>query len=84
MSDPNESGPPDPALPVPGSTLELPTIRSVLLGAGVDGSEIDAAERSGTLSYLVIDHLVLPEPAIYTLDELADATGMDAQHIAQL
>jgi len=74
-----------PPAPVPGLPLDaLPTIRSVLLAKGVDGREIDAAERSGALSYLVIDHFVLPEPAIHNLEELAAVTGMDSERIAQL
>jgi len=89
VTGPGEAGSakPGPDRAVPGIAslgLELPTIRSLLSAKGVDEHEIDAAERSGTLPFLVIDHLVLPEPALYDLDGLSAITGMDAERIRQL
>ncbi len=71
--------------PASGSRLDTDvTIREVLHGLGVDDAEIDAAERAGTLAFLAIERLVLPDPALYDLDEVVEVTGMPAEQIVQL
>jgi adenylate cyclase len=59
-------------------------IRAVLSGLGVDDGEIEAAERTGTLAFLAIERLVLPDPAVYNLDEVSAVTGMPTEQIVQL
>ncbi|MBI2710679.1 MAG: hypothetical protein HYX34_13460 [Actinobacteria bacterium] len=61
-----------------------PTLPEVLEAAGVAPDEIEQAESEGTLAYLAIERLVLGEPPIYDLTEIAVAARMPAGEIAHL
>jgi adenylate cyclase len=59
------------------------TVREALQALGVPSSEIERAGRDGTLVLLAIEHLVLPDPARYTLDDLAERANMPSEQVAQ-
>ncbi len=51
-------------------------LRESLLARGVPEEEVDAAEASGTLRLLAVEHLVLSGPPRYGGDEVAARTGL--------
>lgn len=59
------------------------TVREALQALGVPFADIDGAARDGTLVLLAIEHLVLPDPARYTLDDLAERSNMPSEQVAQ-
>ncbi len=59
-------------------------IRAMLAAAGVPTEDVDAAARTGTLGYLALDELAMPDPAVLDLDEVAAHAGMGADQIALL
>jgi len=69
---------------VSGPTAEQPAIRSVLAASGVSEGDIAAAARAGTLRYLALDELVMPDAALYDLDEVGERSGMPVDQIALL
>src|SRR6266498_2257199 len=52
------------------------TVRDVLTEMGLSEEEIDQAEVAGTDEMLALDHLVLPDPGRFSMDELAAAAGL--------
>ncbi|MCX7619724.1 MAG: hypothetical protein N2037_02630 [Acidimicrobiales bacterium] len=56
-------------------------LRSLLVDLGVDEQEVEQASGDGTLHLLALERLVSLEPAVYTLEEVAAATGLDADAI---
>jgi adenylate cyclase len=69
--------PVDPALPVvpvgPGAPRTLHELAESL---GIDPDEAARAEADGTLGLLIVDHLVVPEPGVYTQDEVVVRSGL--------
>ncbi len=54
------------------------SVESLLRAAGVSQEELDAAIEDGTLEWLAVDYLVLPEPPKYSVDDLAER-GYDVE-----
>jgi adenylate cyclase len=54
------------------------SVESLLRAAGVSQEELDAAIEDGTLEWLAVDYLVLPEPPKYSIDDLAER-GYDVE-----
>ena len=54
------------------------SVESLLRAAGVSQEELDAAIEDGTLEWLAVDYLVLPEPPKYSVDDLAEQ-GYDVE-----
>ncbi len=48
------------------------SVESLLRAAGVSQVELDGAIEDGTLEWLAVDYLVLPEPPKYSIDDLAE------------
>jgi adenylate cyclase len=56
----------------------------LLRDVGVDEGELAEADRRGHLPLLVVEHLVLAEPATHDLDGMADATGLTPELITRV
>jgi adenylate cyclase len=54
------------------------SVESLLRAAGVSQEELDAAIEDGTLEWLAVDYLVLPEPPKYSVNDLAEQ-GYDVE-----
>ena len=52
------------------------SLRQLAEQLGVPPEEIEAAEQDGTLGLLVVEHVVVPEPGIYTQDEIVERSGL--------
>lgn len=52
------------------------TLRALAERVGIDPSDIDRAEQDGTLGLLLVEHTVLPEPPVYTRDEVEARSGL--------
>ena len=69
-------------LPVstPGDSFAgLPAARNLhdlAASLGIDAEDGRRAEADGTLGLLIVDHLVVPEPGVYTQDEIAARSGL--------
>ena len=48
------------------------SVESLLRGVGVSQEELDAAAEDGTLEWLAVDRLVLPETPLYSINDLAE------------
>ena len=66
--------PPDPA----------ETLRDRLLRAGVPAPQIDDAEANGSLDLLALEHLAIPDPAVYDVERLAEICGLPIDQIGAL
>jgi len=62
------------AEPVPNDGPKTP--RELAESIGIAPDDIDRAETDGTLGLLIVDHLVVPEPAIYTQAEMDARSGL--------
>lgn len=60
------------------------TLRHMLLAQGVPNREIDRAQREGRLEMLAIDHLILPVPPRYDIDEVAKRAGLPPETVTRL
>jgi adenylate cyclase len=58
-------------------------IRSFLRDKGVPEPDIDSAQAEGSLHLLVLEHLILPEPPIYTPVQVAERAGMPLERVRQ-
>jgi adenylate cyclase len=56
----------------------------LLRGVGLGDEVIEAARDDHHLELLAIEHLVLPEPAVYDIDHLSATTGLTAVQIQRL
>lgn len=54
----------------------MPTLRGVLAALGATDEEVAAADEAGTVGILAVERLVIPEPARYSPEEVADAAGI--------
>ena len=52
-----------------------------LLDRGVAPDDIHRAEADNTLHLLVLEHLILPEPSVYTPVQVADIVGMSLDEV---
>lgn len=52
------------------------SLRALAERLGVDEDEIERAERDGTVGLVIVDHLVVPEPGVYTQDEIIARSGL--------
>ena len=57
------------------------TVEAALAASGATPEEISWAQRNGLLGLLAIDRLLITEPPIYDLAEVAEATGFDIEHV---
>jgi adenylate cyclase len=60
------------------------TLREVLQQVGVAPDAIDSAEGEGTLELLAVERLVIPEPPLYDLAQVAEVAGMPADQVEHL
>ncbi len=56
-------------------------LRSLLVDLGVAPVDVDRAAAGGTLHLLALERLVSLEPALYTLEEVAQTTGLEPSAI---
>lgn len=64
---------------IPDRTPSAPSagsLRELAANLQIRTEEIDAAEANGTLRLLVLEHLAIAEPAIYTQDQIVARTGL--------
>lgn len=54
------------------------TPRELAVTLGIDPDEIDRAVADGTLGLLIVEHTVMPERGLYTLDEVVARSGLGA------
>jgi adenylate cyclase len=52
------------------------TLRELAESLGIDSEEIDRAAADGTLGLLIVDHMVVPEPGVYTQAEMEVRSGL--------
>ena len=69
---------------IEGGPLDVGDMTHLLHSAGVGDEEIAEARRNRHLELLAIEHLVVPESADHTLDDVVAETGLSAAQIAQL
>ncbi|HZQ26300.1 MAG TPA: adenylate/guanylate cyclase domain-containing protein [Acidimicrobiales bacterium] len=62
---------------------DVEAIRSFLRDKGVSPADIDTAEAEGSLHLLVLEHLILPEPPVYTPVQVAERVGMPLERVRQ-
>jgi adenylate cyclase len=55
------------------------TLRALAESLGIDGEEVDRAVADGTLGLLIVDHMVFPEPGVYTQAEMEARTGLGVE-----
>jgi adenylate cyclase len=54
------------------------TLREFAAHIGIDPGEADRAAADGTLGLLIVDHTVVPEPGVYTQEEVVSRSGLGA------
>ncbi len=64
----------------PAADAEL-VLRALLVDMGVDEADVDRAIDEGTIHLLALERLVALEQAEYTLDEVAEMSGLPTEHI---
>src|SRR5581483_9202452 len=67
----------------PAVVSDVEAIRSFLRDKGVSPADIDTAEAEGSLHLLVLEHLILPEPPVYTPVQVAERVGMPLERVRQ-
>jgi adenylate cyclase len=67
-----------------GDLPVTPRLRSTLHDLGTSDDEIDRAVTDGTLALLVVERLVMPEPACHDIEAVAARSGMPQDRIAQI
>jgi adenylate cyclase len=72
---------PDPDEPL---ALDSDDMTELLRGVGLGDEQIAAAREDRHLELLAIEHLVVPEPAVYDIDDMVRATGLSADQIQRL
>jgi adenylate cyclase len=55
------------------------TLRALAESLEIDGEEIDRAVADGTLGLLIVDHMVVPEPGVYTQAEMEARSGLGVE-----
>ena len=82
-----EAGVPDLDPPGPGdlgAALDAGDMTELLRSAGMSDEEIARARADHHLELLAIEHLVIPEPAEYDLQGIADLSGLTTEQIKRL
>jgi len=59
-------------------------LRSRLLRVGVSAEQIDEATELGSLELLALEHLAIPDPAVYDVEQLAQICGLPTDQIVVL
>ncbi|MBI2703939.1 MAG: hypothetical protein HYX32_01415 [Actinobacteria bacterium] len=59
----------------------MAVLAHLLRDAGVDEREIESAAQSGSLHLLALERLIAMDPAIYTLEEATEMSGLDIESI---
>lgn len=67
-----------------GAALDAGDMTELLRSAGMDDEEIARARADHHLELLAIEHLVIPEPAEYDLQGIADLSGLTTEQITRL
>ncbi len=67
-----------------GPALDAGDMTDLLRTAGLDDDEIEQAREDRHLELLAIEHLVVPEPAEYDLEAMAEASGLTTEQITRL
>src|SRR5690606_33466517 len=70
--------------PGPGGAGALRAVREQLLAAGCTPEERDRAERDGTLPLLAVERLLVDEPAVHDLEDVARRTGLRPDQVQHL
>lgn len=55
-----------------------------LLRAGVSAEQLDEATEAGSLELLALEHLAIPDPAVYDVEQLAQICGLPTDQIVVL
>ena len=67
-----------------GPVLDAGDMTELLRAAGMEDEQIAQAREDHHLELLAIEHLVVPEPAEYDLDGIAEASGLSPEQIRRL
>ncbi|HLT70764.1 MAG TPA: adenylate/guanylate cyclase domain-containing protein [Acidimicrobiales bacterium] len=67
-----------------GAGTDLREVRAQLLAAGCTPEELDRAERDGTLPLLAVERLLVDEPAVHDLEDVARRTGLRPDQVQHL
>jgi len=67
-----------------GAALDVGDMTELLRSAGMGDEEIARARADHHLELLAIEHLVIPEPAEYDLQGIADLSGLTTEQITRL
>jgi adenylate cyclase len=67
-----------------GPALDAGDMSELLRAAGMTDAEIAEAREHRHLELLAIEHLVVPEPAEFDLDDIAASTGLTTEQIIRL
>ena len=59
-------------------------LRSRLLREGVSTEKLDEATELGSLELLALEHLAIPDPAVYDVEQLAQICGLPTEQIVVL
>lgn len=73
-----------PTAPIEGGPLDVGDMTHLLSTIGIGDEEIAEARRNRHLELLALEHLVIPEDATHTIDEVAEESGLTAPQIARL
>jgi adenylate cyclase len=89
VTDPTEPAPDEPRLEPPaaddlGPALDAGDMTELLRAAGMADEQIAKAREDHHLELLAIEHLVVPEPGEYDLQDIADASGLTPEQITRL
>jgi adenylate cyclase len=66
------------------AALDGSDMAELLRAAGMDDAQIDEARAHHHLELLAIEHLVIPEEALYDLDAIAELSGLSTLQITRL
>jgi adenylate cyclase len=55
---------------------EPKTLHELAVSVGIGADDIERATADGTLGLLIVDHLVVPEPGVYTQSEMEARSGL--------
>src|SRR5690606_8128291 len=67
-----------------GAGTDLREVRAQLLAAGCTPEGLDRAERDGTLPLLAVERLLVDEPAVHDLEDVARRTGLRPRPVQHL